>query len=83
MSMSHDTALRPDDRLVTIVSAWLAGHLSEGELRKTLDSVRRSELAPDQVEAVDELRAALGDGARGGELQMVARETLEALALGG
>jgi hypothetical protein len=33
MSMSHDIALRPDDRLVTIVLAWLAGHLSEGELR--------------------------------------------------
>jgi len=81
--MSRETARRADDRLVTIISTWLAGHVSEGELLGALESVRRSDLAPDQVEAVDELCAALGDGMRPGELQMVARETLEALALGG
>jgi hypothetical protein len=81
--MSREAARRADDRLVTIISAWLAGHVSEGELLGALESVRRSDLAPDQVEAVDELCAALGDGMRPGELQMVARETLEALALGG
>jgi hypothetical protein len=83
MSTSRETARRADDRLVTIISAWLAGHVSEGEVRQALDGARRAELAPDQVEAVDELRAELVDGTRGGELQRVARETLEALALGG
>jgi hypothetical protein len=82
MSTSREQT-RPDDRLVTIISGWLAGHLSKGELRRELESVRRVELAPDQVEAVEELRAELARESRRGELQMVARETLEALALGG
>jgi hypothetical protein len=82
MSTSREQT-RPDDRLVTIISGWLAGHVSEGELRRELESVRRVELAPDQVEAVEELRAELAKESRRGELQMVARETLEALALGG
>jgi hypothetical protein len=52
-------------------------------LRGELESTSRAELAPDQAEALDELRAELENGARRAELQMVARETLEALALGG
>ena len=83
MSTSRETARRADDRLVTIISAWLAGHVSEGELLRELEVAPPAELAPDQAEAVDELRAELGQGTRGGELEMVARETLEALALGG
>jgi hypothetical protein len=84
MSMSREQTRRADDRLVTVISGWLAGHVSEGELQRELESARRSAaLARDQVEAVDELRAELADGSRHGELQMVARETLEALALGG
>jgi len=83
MSTSRETARRADDRLVTIISAWLAEHVSDGELRGALDSGRRSGLAPGQVEAVDELRTAFRDGRRGGELEMIARETLEVLALGG
>jgi hypothetical protein len=68
---------------VTVISGWLAGHVSEGELQRELDATRRAELAPDQAEAVDELRTELAKDSRPGELQMVARETLEALALGG
>jgi hypothetical protein len=84
MSMSREQTRRADDRLVTVISGWLAGHVSEGELRRELESAQRSvELAPDQTEAVDELRAELAKDSRRGELQMVARETLEALALGG
>jgi hypothetical protein len=82
MSTSREKT-RPDDRLVTIISGWLAGHVSEGELRRELAGVRRAELAPDQVEAVEELRAELAKQSPRGELQIVARETLEALALGG
>jgi len=81
--MSREQTRRADDRLVTVISGWLAGHVSEGELRRELESARVAELAPDQAEAVDELRAELAEESRRGELQMVARETLEALALGG
>jgi hypothetical protein len=74
---------RADDRLVTVISGWLAGHVSEGELKQELETAPRRELAPDQAEALDELRDELAKESRHGELQMVARETLEALALGG
>jgi hypothetical protein len=83
MSTSRETVQRADDHLVTVVSGWLAGHVSEDELRLELDGVRRAELAREQVEAVEELRAELGKTARRAVLEMVARETLEALALGG
>jgi hypothetical protein len=84
MSTSRNTAtLRADDRLVTVISGWLAGHVSEQELRLELGRVRRAELERDQVEALDELRAELTKTDRRTELEMVARETLEALALGG
>ena len=83
MSTSREQTRRADDRLVTIISGWLAGHVSDGELRRELEGVCRAELEPDQVEALQELRAELAKDSRRGELQMVARETLEALALGG
>jgi hypothetical protein len=83
MSASHRTATRrADDRLVTVISGWLAGHVSDQELRLELARVRRSELTRDQVEALDELHAELAENERRAELEMVARETLEALALG-
>jgi hypothetical protein len=83
MSMIRDQTSRADDRLVTVISGWLAGHVSEGELRRELRGVRSAELAPEQAEAVVELRVELANDRRRGKLQMVARETLEALALGG
>jgi hypothetical protein len=82
MSTSHNTTRHADDRLVTVISGWLARHVSDAELRVELDRVRRAELADDQVEALDELRAELDETDRRAELEMVARETLEALALG-
>jgi hypothetical protein len=81
--MIREQTIRADDRLVTVISGWLAGHVSEGELQQELESVRSAELARDQAEAVAELRAELANDKRRGELQMAARETLEALALGG
>ena len=83
MSRTREQTRRADDRLVTVISGWLAGHVTEGELREALESTRVAELAPDQAEAVDELRAELESDLRPAELQMVARETLESLALGG
>jgi hypothetical protein len=74
--------MRADDRLVTLISRWLARHVSDEELRRELDGAGE-ELAPEQAEAVAELRVELDRGSRRAELEMVARETLEALALGG
>jgi len=81
--MNPETGARADDRLVTVISRWLARHVSNEELREELDA-QRAGLAPDQAEAVDELRAELeASGPKRAELERVARETLEALALGG
>jgi hypothetical protein len=82
MSTSPEAA-RAVDRLVTVISRWLARHVSDEELRRALEDVARGELAPDQAEALDELRAELGRRRERAELERVARETLEALALGG
>jgi hypothetical protein len=83
MSTSPDTGMRAEDRLVTVISRWLAGHVSDADLRDELESVDTGELAEEQSEAVGELRSELADGRAPAELEMVARETLEALALGG
>jgi len=69
--------------LVTVISRWLARHVSDDELQRALEQVRSGELTADQAEAVNELRNELGEGRERAELEMVARETLEALALGG
>ena len=73
----------PEDRLVTLLSHWLARHVSDDELLLALEQAEMSALAPGQAEAVAELRAELQTSSARGELEMVARETLEALALGG
>ena len=69
--------------MVTVISRWLARHVSDDELQRALEQVRSGELTADQAEAVNELRNELGEGRERAELEMVARETLEALALGG
>ena len=68
--------------MVTVISRWLARHVSDDELQRALEQVGSGELSADQTEAVEELRAELGEGRERAELEMVARETLEALALG-
>jgi len=73
---------RPDDELVTVISRWLARHVGDDELRARLAEARLDELAADQRDAVEELRAELAAGNGRGELEKVAREALEALALG-
>jgi len=86
MSTSPDLrpTQRPDDRLVTVISRWLARHVDDEELRRSIAAIGTEELAPGQAEAVEELAAELGRrGASRGDLEMVARQTLEAVALGG
>ena len=75
---------RPEDDVVSALSHWLAFHLGNDDLRARLRSIETSGLEPGQVEAVDELLAELENAPEGerGELEMLVRETLEAVALG-
>jgi hypothetical protein len=76
-------SMRPDDRLVALISQWLARHVRDDELRRGVAEIGVDGLDPEQREAVEELLVEL-DGRQGrGQLERVARETLEALALGG
>ncbi len=75
--------MRPDDELVTAISRWLARHLRDDELRARIEATPLEQLDPGAREAVEELRDALGAAEGRASLEMVARETLEALALGG
>ena len=80
MSTSHKTAHRADDQIVTVLSQWLARHVSDEELRRRVEAIGTDELSPTQAEAVEELLDELG--ADRGQNEMLVRETLEALALG-
>jgi hypothetical protein len=73
----------PEDRLVTTLSQWLARHVDDDELRREVEAVDTSALGAEQAEAVQELRQQLADADGRGDLEMVVRETLQALALGG
>jgi hypothetical protein len=79
MSTSPDTGA--EDRLVTVLSRWLARHVDDAELRRAVDEAGTSGLSPGQADAVRELREELDRGDSRGDLEMVVRETLEALAL--
>ena len=70
------------DALVNLLSHWLARHVDEAELARGLRDAQADQLSPDQAEAVAELIDELDRGESRGELERVARETLEALALG-
>jgi hypothetical protein len=60
------------------------GSVGNDELRKRVEEIGTAELAPGQRTAVDELLVALGNAFPGekGDLEMVVRETIEALAYG-
>jgi hypothetical protein len=85
MSTSPDTSVRTEDRLITLISRWLGRHIGNAELLRALEHGGTAGLGPGQVEALDELTERLERAEPGerGELEMIARETLEALALGG
>ena len=74
---------RSEDRIVNLLSHWLARHVTTEELRQGVEEIGPDGLEPGQAEAVAELRAELRDPEHAGNLEMVVRETLEAVALGG
>jgi hypothetical protein len=72
----------PENHLVNVLSHWLARHVDNTELLRELDAVDKSALSPAQAEAVQELREEVVSTNGRGDLEMVVRETLEAVALG-
>ena len=84
MPTSPDRLTRAEDEVVNLLSRWLAGHLRNAELEAGLTAVGASALQAGQARAVDELLGVLATAADGerGDLEMMARETLEAVALG-
>jgi hypothetical protein len=84
MSTSPDTKVRTEDRLISAVSHWLARHIGNAELQQTLEERGTDGLTPAQAEAVRELVEELDKVEPGqrGHVEMVARETIEVLALG-
>jgi hypothetical protein len=72
----------PEDRLVSLLSQWLACHLGDADLRRELAAADVSALGGGSRAAVAELRAELDAAGGRGDLERVVRETLEALALG-
>ncbi len=75
---------RPEDEIVSALSRWLAAHLGNAQLRARLEAIGTAGLSSDQSEALEELRAQLETAPEGtrGSLEMLVRETLEAVALG-
>jgi hypothetical protein len=82
MSTSPNPRYRADDELITVLSRWLARHLGDAELRTEVTAADVDELSAEQLEAVRELLDELAGGGSRGDLEMVVRETIEALALG-
>ena len=82
MSTSPETSQAPADRIVNLLSRWLAGHLPATRVREELERVGTGELSADQATAVDELLAELrAPNGHPGELNMLAREAIEVLCL--
>ncbi len=73
-------SISSEDRLVNLMSHWLARHAGDEQLRAELE--RTDGLSEEQADAVRELRESLDAGARRQELEVAVRETLEALAFG-
>ena len=81
MSTSPES-IRVGDRIVTAISRWLAHQISDDELRRELEAVDLMDLTPTQAEAVLELQNELDVATERPALEMIAREALEAVALG-
>jgi hypothetical protein len=73
--------IRVDDRIVSTISRWLTHRLSDEALRDELDAVPLETLTAEQAEAVQELQDDLTVGVERAGLEMVARETLETVAI--
>ena len=72
----------PENHLVNVLSHWLARHIDNAELLRELEAVDTSALSATQAAAVQELREEVVSTNGRGDLEMVVRETLEAVALG-
>jgi hypothetical protein len=70
-----------DDRIVSTISRWLTHRLSDESLRDELQAVPLERLTPEQADAVRELQEDLAVGIERAGLEMVARETLETVAI--
>jgi hypothetical protein len=83
MSMNPDPSPHAADLLVSALSHWLAGHTRDEQLRAEIEGVGTAELGPEQAEAVDELLNELRNpNGHSGELNMIVRETIQALSFG-
>jgi hypothetical protein len=85
--MSMNPELRtaaPEDEIVTLLSEWLAFDVSNPDLRRRLLDIGTDGLSAEQAGAVDELVEELDEAVptERGDLEMLVRETLEAVALG-
>jgi hypothetical protein len=81
MSTSPERSGRADDRIVTVLSQWLARHVGDDEVLARVSEIGTAELEPAQAEAVADFLAEFQAG-EGGEREKLVRETLEAVALG-
>jgi hypothetical protein len=84
MSTSPDITVKTEDRLIGVISKWLGRHMGNEELRRQITESGMEGLNRGQVEAVEELAGELDQVSPGerGHVEMVARETVEVLALG-
>jgi hypothetical protein len=73
--------IRTDDRIVTTISRWLTHRLSDEAFRDELEAVPFETLTREQAHAVRELQEDLAVGVERAGLEMVARETLETVAI--
>lgn len=75
---------RADDEIVSLLSEWLAFHVSNDALLGDLTAIGTDDLSPEQSDALQELLVELeaAGSLRRGDLEMLVRETLEAVALG-
>jgi hypothetical protein len=82
--MSPETTTNTEDRLISVISKWLGRHIGNEELRRRIGETGSDGLTATQAEAVEELARELDHVEPGerGHVEMVARETVEVLALG-
>jgi hypothetical protein len=84
MSTSPETTGSVEDRLIAGISKWLGRHIGNDELHRQISASGTEGLTPGQVEAIEELAGELEglEPGQRGHVEMVARETVEVLALG-
>jgi hypothetical protein len=74
-----------EDEIVSLLSSWLAFHRTNEELGAGLGAIGTDGPDPGQADALNELVRELASAEPGqrGDLEMLVRETLEVVALGG